>query len=327
MVNILEAQQYANKELLNEIETLKKQLANKEQQIQQAEEDLKFRIWKTIHRIEESHESSTHLMLLAKFTWPEKGWVSSKSGKFDSLSRYLDWDEEVFKKYAVFSKDFNLENVIKSFDQELKSEEDSFRISFEGYQFLENQSKEKIADLEKEIEENKERIKELTERIESLEEAVLIEQEEAKKALEKAKEWRERQLTDLTGLKQDELVKNLEVKREELFMEMKKKDEELKIVSVDLEDVLYENKIQKVEIKKLRQELAEKSKDLEDIKWENGEQRAEISKQKIEISQLKGQLYYLVDKPLPERPLPSLPKKELNKFQKLGAKIKTTFKS
>ena len=44
MVNILEAQQYANKELLNEIETLKKQLADKEQQIQQAEEDLKFRI-------------------------------------------------------------------------------------------------------------------------------------------------------------------------------------------------------------------------------------------------------------------------------------------
>ena len=31
MVNILEAQQYANKELLNEIKTLKKQLANKEQ--------------------------------------------------------------------------------------------------------------------------------------------------------------------------------------------------------------------------------------------------------------------------------------------------------
>jgi hypothetical protein len=29
-------------------------------------------------------------MLLAKFTWPEKGWVSSKSGKFNSLSRYLD---------------------------------------------------------------------------------------------------------------------------------------------------------------------------------------------------------------------------------------------
>ena len=85
-------------------------------------------------------------MLLARLAWPEKGWVSSKSAKFDSLSRYLDWDEGVFKKYAVFSKDFTLENIIKSFDQELKSEEDSFRISFEGYQFLENQSKEKTAD-------------------------------------------------------------------------------------------------------------------------------------------------------------------------------------
>ena len=73
MVNILETQQQANKELLKEIEVLKKQLANKEQQIQQAKEDLKFRIWKTIHRIVENHESSTRLMLLARLTWPEKG--------------------------------------------------------------------------------------------------------------------------------------------------------------------------------------------------------------------------------------------------------------
>ena len=33
MVNIINEQQQANKELLNEIETLKKQLSNKEQEI------------------------------------------------------------------------------------------------------------------------------------------------------------------------------------------------------------------------------------------------------------------------------------------------------
>jgi hypothetical protein len=156
--------------------------------------------------------------------------------------------------------------------------------------------------------------------IKNLEERVEIEQEEAEKAVQKAKEWRERQLTDLTGIKQDELFKNLEEKRENLFMELKNKEEELELVSIDLEDALCENETLKVENEKLKQELAENSKDLEDIKLENGEQ-------KLEIIQLKGKLYYLFDndKPLPEiKPLPSLPKRQ-NTFQKLGTKIKTKF--
>jgi hypothetical protein len=68
----------------------------------------------------------------------------------------------------------------------------------------------------------------------------------------------------------------LEVKREELFMEMKKKDEELKIISADLEDVLYKNEIQKVEIEKLRQELAESQKIWKILseKMENKEQKS-----------------------------------------------------
>jgi chromosome segregation ATPase len=110
----------------------------------------------------------------------------------------------------------------------------------------------------------------------------------------------------------------LEEKREDLFMELKNKEEELELVSADLEDALYENETLKAENDKLKQELAENSKDLEDIKLENGEQKAEIS-------QLKGKLYYSFDKPLPKiKPLPSLPKKR-NTFQKLGTKIKTKY--
>ena len=44
MVNILETQQKANKELLNEIEALKNQLADKNKEIKQSEDKLKQRI-------------------------------------------------------------------------------------------------------------------------------------------------------------------------------------------------------------------------------------------------------------------------------------------
>ena len=45
MVNILEAQQQENKELLNEIETLKRQLKDQEEAFQKSEENLKWIIW------------------------------------------------------------------------------------------------------------------------------------------------------------------------------------------------------------------------------------------------------------------------------------------
>jgi seryl-tRNA synthetase len=45
MVNILETQQHANKELSSEIEALKKQLTDKEQETEQLKEDLKLKIW------------------------------------------------------------------------------------------------------------------------------------------------------------------------------------------------------------------------------------------------------------------------------------------
>jgi hypothetical protein len=105
----------------------------------------------------------------------------------------------MFKKYVVFSKDFTLENVIKSVEQKMKNQEDKYFSSFKGYQFLENQLKEKIANLkeniaelekakDKQIEELKAKLEEKDDRIEELEERVDIEIEMNLKALDKSKE-------------------------------------------------------------------------------------------------------------------------------------------
>jgi len=77
-----------------------------------------------------------------------------------------------------------LENVIKDFDQELRSKDESLEISFNGYQFLENQLKEEIADLKKKIEESKAELEEKDNIIENLEERVTIEQEQVKHVIE-----------------------------------------------------------------------------------------------------------------------------------------------
>jgi len=210
MVNTLEEQQLENELLISEKKYLEKQLAEKEEKLQQFEENLKFRIFKTVHTIAKN-PGSGGLLLLEKFTWPEKGWISSNSGSFDSLDRYLSvfGDERVAKKCVVFSKDFNLENVIKDFDQELRSKDESLEISFNGYQFLENQLKEEIVDLKKKIEESKAELEEKDDRIEELEERVDIEVEMNLKALDKSAEWREKQLKE---------VKSAHVLREKWFL-------------------------------------------------------------------------------------------------------------
>jgi len=77
-----------------------------------------------------------------------------------------------------------LENVIKDFGQELRSKDKSLEISFDGYQFLENQLKEEIADLKKKIEESKAELEEKDNIIENLEERVTIEQEQVKHVIE-----------------------------------------------------------------------------------------------------------------------------------------------
>ena len=70
MTNIINEQQKENEELLNEIETLKKQLENKE-------DDFKLRIWNAINNIKERERSdiADTLMILEQYFWFKNGWV------------------------------------------------------------------------------------------------------------------------------------------------------------------------------------------------------------------------------------------------------------
>jgi len=63
------------------------------------------------------------------------------------------------------------------------------------------QTKNNVISLESKIEELKNKNLELEEENANLEEELQIEREEAAKALEKAKEWRERQLSEITEQK------------------------------------------------------------------------------------------------------------------------------
>ena len=63
MVNIINEQQQANKTLINEIELLKKQLAENK-------ENFKLRTWNAVHSLTESSEyTGTSLRTLERFTW------------------------------------------------------------------------------------------------------------------------------------------------------------------------------------------------------------------------------------------------------------------
>jgi len=301
MVNILEIQKQENKQLLNEIEVLKKWLANKEQQVWQFEENVKLRILKTVHGITDRSESSNDLMLLEKFTWPEQGWIDSSIGKIDnSLYRYLDsinWDERMFKKYVVFSKDFTLENVIESIGQKMRSREESYFLSFRGYQFLESQLKEKVMDLEKNItelektkderiEELKAKLEEKDSRIKELEERVEIEQEQVKEVIAVGEKWSKNQAEDI-----------------------KEKNKKLKSAS---EKVSY----LEIRVEKLEEETSQKSKKIE-----------KLSKQLVDSESQNENLKWLDH--LNSKPLPALPIEEENKIltkQSIFKQLKTKAK-
>ena len=70
MTNILKEQQEKNKNSLEEIKTLKKQLADKE-------ENFKLRIWNAVHSLTESSEyTGVTLRILESSTWPEHSGLS-----------------------------------------------------------------------------------------------------------------------------------------------------------------------------------------------------------------------------------------------------------
>ena len=99
MTNIINEQQQANKTLINEIELLKKQLAENK------EEDFKLRIWNAINNVKEneSPEIAGTLMTLEQHFWPKDGWV--KIQKENGVEK------------VIFGNNFTLENVVKGFSE------------------------------------------------------------------------------------------------------------------------------------------------------------------------------------------------------------------
>jgi hypothetical protein len=179
MTNIINEQQQANKTLINEIELLKKQLAENK-------ENFKLRTWNAVHSLTESSEyTGTSLRTLERFTWPNNGWVSYPEKNGIEIGR------------VVFSDEFTPENIVKSFGHEALNYEEVFGFTYQEKEEL----KEKNALLEK-------KVVELQQTNQELEEALELEEETSEchlEALEVARQWRIRQSKE----KDDNLEKAL----------------------------------------------------------------------------------------------------------------------
>jgi len=187
MTNIINEQQQANKTLINEIELLKKQLAENK-------ENFKLRTWNAVHSLTESSEyTGTSLRTLERFTWPNNGWVSYPEKNGIEIGR------------VVFSDEFTPENIVKSFGSEALNYEEVFGFTYQEKDEL----KEKNAVLEEKVAKLEAKQKELEIKVEELEDEVKMEQGEAEKALNKAMEWRKWQMFE-TVLKHDAAMGKLQ---------------------------------------------------------------------------------------------------------------------
>jgi hypothetical protein len=69
----------------------------------------------------------------------------------------------VFERYAVFSKDFTLENVFEDINQKMSEQEEFESVSLRVSQFFKSQLNEEIVELKKAIKELEAKQKELEE--------------------------------------------------------------------------------------------------------------------------------------------------------------------
>jgi cell division septum initiation protein DivIVA len=187
MVNTINEFQERNKQLLEENENLKKQLADKEQ-------EFKLRILNAVNNVMENERSEIAgtLMTLQQHFWAWGEWV--KVQKENGVEK------------VIFDNEFTIENIVKGFSEWTLATSDSFRFTYDKNKELE----EKNAILEKSVAEL-----EITKQ--ELEEALELEEETSDchlEALEVAKQWRIRQSKEKDdnlekALKQIELLENV----------------------------------------------------------------------------------------------------------------------
>jgi len=241
MTNILKEQQQANKELINKIETLKKQLSNKEQEITELknpgevseEEEVEFKqeAMERIHQmLIDMRERFPHCSknieqdLRKLISKPLRNQFMTVCFQHSLMHDYK-WEgkenlEKVVERIIIdYFEDTELATELKK-DWELWNQRAHiFSQIEEGGEIFGRPAKDII--LKDIIESKVERIKdleakqkELEEKVEELEERVDIEVEMNLKALDKAKEWRERQFGEKEAeytAKEKALLKRIEI--------------------------------------------------------------------------------------------------------------------
>ena len=320
MKNIINEQQQANKELLNKIADLEKQLADKDQEREQSIEELKLKIWHLTGQPDENSYVPGHWW----YKKLNKKWMDE--GKLRMAADPNETREWAKNHKRIWFDNITIEEMLMEFidsSKELATSCSSYisNWSKRGYQLTEQKREyeKKIADLNK----YKEQVEDLEKK---LTEILLVwheEQEEIDNVSweDQFHNWDLGELKNLTSRTEKELnkvvfevIEKLEQSSKDLAEAINKAEEwknwqkgllndEIKQKSLMLQksDKMLEEEITKNA--KLHEELAQK---LEMLR--KNDQRFEDEAKERE--ELKIQLY------LERKPLPALPKEENNTLTK-----------
>ena len=275
MTNIINEQQKENKELLNEIKTLKKQLENKE-------DDFKLRIWNAIDNVKEnkSPEIAGTLMTLEQHFWPKDNWVNVQ--------------KENGVEKVIFGNQFTLENVVKGFTEWTLTNADSFSFIYDKNKKLE----EKNAILEKgntELKEELEKNKLLVEKWKARAEKAEIDNEIHLEALQTGgkERWTQKEASanEIAEKNQkleisSKIIENKDARIGELEWELKQEREKVEVSNKIISEKESRNKNLTEENKGLQNQLHLAEKDLPALPKKQSKFRQLRTKLKTEFHQL-----------------------------------------
>ena len=309
MTNILKEQQQANKELINEIETLKKQLSNKEQEItelknlevsEQEEAEFKQEAIDQIHQIlvdmknRFPHCSKNIEQDLRKLiSKPLRNQFMNVCFQHSLMHNYK-WEgkenlEKVVERIIIdYFEDTELATELKKDWKLWNQRAYIFSQIEEGGEIFGRPAKDII--LKDIIESKVERIKDLEAEVEELEERVKIEQEQVKEVIAVGEKWSKNQAGDI-----------------------KEKNKKLKSVSAKISHL-------EAWVEKLEEESSQKSKKIEKLS-------KQLTDSETQNENLKNSFY------LDNKPLPALPVEEnklstkQNIFKQLKTKAKVKFQN
>jgi len=307
MVNIINEQQQANKELLNEIETLKKQLSNKEQEItelknlevsEQEEAEFKQEAIDQIHQIlvdmknRFPHCSKNIEQDLRKLiSKPLRNQFMNVCFQHSLMHNYK-WEgkenlEKVVERIIIdYFEDTELATELKKDWKLWNQRAYIFSQIEEGGEIFGRPAKDII--LKDIIKSKVERIKDLEAEVEELEERVKIEQEQVKEVIAVGEKWSKNQAEDI-----------------------KEKNKKLKSASAKISHL-------EAWVEKLEEESSQKSKKIEKLS-------KQLTDSETQNENLKNSFY------LDNKPLPALPVEEnklsikQNIFKQLKTKAKVKF--